>query len=120
MLTLTVALAGLVQGVLGVNVSTTAPLCPAGLNVAPLTPGPLQVPLGKPGSCKVVRSRGASVWHKVAVPRLGVVGTLTMMVVLAGSAQEAEGVKVSEIFPDCPAGLKVVPLTPGPDHTPPG
>ena len=117
---LIVAFAGLVQGVLGVKVSTTAPFCPFGLKVVPLTPGPLQVPLGKPGSCKVVRSSGRSVAQRVAVPRMGVVGTLTVMVVLAGKAQEAAGVKVREILPVCPAGLNVAPLTPGPDQVPLG
>ena len=113
-------MAGLLQGVLGVKVRVTLPDCPAGLKVEPLTPGPDQLPVGKAGSCKVLRLRGASVWHKVAVPRLGVPDTLTVTVVVAGLLQGVLGVKVRVIFPDCPAGLKVEPLTPGPDQLPVG
>ena len=118
--TVTVVVAGLVQGVLGVKVRVTLPDCPAGLKVVPLTPGPDQLPVGNPASCKVLRLRGASVWHRVAVPRLGVPGTSTVTVVVAGLLQGVLGVKVRVTLPDCPAGSNPLPMTPGPLQVPLG
>ena len=50
----------------------------------------------------------------------GVVAVFTVMLVLAGSTQVALEVKVRFTTPLCPAGLKFVPVTPGPDQVPVG
>jgi hypothetical protein len=107
----------------GVYVRTILPApATAGSKKLPLTPGPDHVPPGKFGSSKVVRSSSGSLVQTVAVAKTGVPPLLTVIVVVAVAAQlPAAGVYVSTILPaPATAGLKKLPLTPGPDHVPPG
>ena len=118
--TLMVVVAGLAHcPAFGVKVSAMFPLKPIGLKRLLLTPGPDQLPLNPP--CVVGRlMAGEFSQIEAGTPVIaGVVGVVTLMVVVAGLAHcPAFGVKVRVMFPLKPVGLKLLPATPWPDQLP--
>ena len=90
------------------------------MNELPATPGPLQAPPGKAGSCRLVRLKLVSLAQISAVPRVGAACGSTVRVVVPGWEQETEGSKVRVTVPVRPAGEKEAPDTPGPLHVPVG
>ena len=118
--TVIVVVAWFVQGSDGVNNRLTGPSRPAGSKVLPLTPGPAQVPFGKAGSCRLIRLKGPSVSQMLALPSTGVCGLFTVIVAVAALVQAVLGVNNRLTGPESPSGLKVFPLTPGPDQVPLG
>lgn len=99
----------------GVNVKTTAPLNPAGLNVLPDTPDPLQTPVTP--LWVVFNATGAAVLHNGEGALLMTTATAVVIVtdVVLGNAHcPAVGVNVKTTLPLKPAGLNELPATPDP------
>lgn len=104
----------------GVNVNVTLPLWPVGLKLLPETPFPDQFPVIPPWFVGKLREAAFSQMEAGTPVITGVTAMFTVMLVLAGSMQAAFEVKVKLTLPLCPAGLKFMPETPGPDQVPVG
>lgn len=119
--TVIVVVAGLAHWpAFGVKVRVTLPFCAVGLKLLPETPLPDQFPVKPP--CGVGRlMEDALSQMEAGTPVIaGVTAVFTVMVVFAGSTQVALEVKVKLTTPLCPTGLKLEPVTPGPDQVPVG
>ena len=100
--TVRVVVAGAVHAPDGVKVRAMGPLNPVGLNCPPETPCPDHSPGPPPAVKRVARFSGASLLHTVAVPRVGVAGAETVMVVVADAVHGLLGVNVRVLIPGSP------------------
>ena len=100
--TVSVVVAGAVQAPVGVKVRAMGPLNPEGINCPPETPGPDHSPATTPAVKSVERFRGPPLLHTLAVPRVGVAGAETEMVVVADAVHGLLGVNVRVLTPPNP------------------
>lgn len=99
-----------------------SPVKPAGLKLVPVTPVPDHVPpvVAVPDS-NVFKFSAAADWQmEVGGVHVAIDEVVTLMLWLSVAVQGAvPTVYVTLMFPVNPAGLKLVPVTPVPDHVPP-